>query len=242
MAETKTDQKLANSIFDTHIIHAQPNALRPYPVIVMKMSADIADAPHPPHYKDVAVDDNLVITRVKIAASRSGGWAWAASKIKKDGICVEIGVDHGDGIERWLTGEPAVVIGVDPWLSLEWDSWFSQSQKQMDARHAMVVNRFKDKPVSIVRETSDGFFSKLPSDFRADWWFIDGDHREEPCYKDICSALKFSNHGAWIFCDDIDCGKWAEPIGNALKRFMAEHGDEVELVWDKSSPVAIRVK
>lgn len=240
MSENK--ENLAPSEFDTHMTHIMPGGVRPYPVLCLKISGDTPQAPHPPHYTDIKLDDDMVLKRVKVAMSRVAGWAWAAGKIKPDGICVEIGVDYGDGIARWLTGKPAIVIGVDPWLSMEWDDWFNQAQKEMDARYAGVVKRYAGKPVSIVRSTSDEFFAKLDPGFRADWWFIDGDHREEPCYRDIANAIAFSNRGAWIMLDDIDCARWAKDIGAALDRIIRVYGDEVECVWRHSSPAVLRVR
>lgn len=217
------------------------NAIRRYGL----MSLDIKcpyDITHPPLFDQVQTSEGSIVNALKRAIMRHVGWEWAVQRIKENGICVEIGVDHGDGIERALAGKPAVIIGVDPWLSMEWDSWFSQEQSIMDERFRLVERRFADNPVVLERKTSDQFFAELPKEFMADWWFIDGDHREEPCYRDFVNALKFSNPGAWIFGDDIDCARWAKDIGAAYGKLVKTHGHLFDVVWDKSSPLALRVK
>lgn len=238
MAETETGSKLVPQELWCNVVQMQIGGVRPYPVITMKFDYP---ADRPPMWHEVGIDADFAIRRLKCAISRSAGWAFAASKITKDSVCVEIGVDKGDGLARWITQDPAVLVGVDPWLSVDWDSWFDQPQNEMDARYEAVKKRFANNPaVVLARKTSDEFFASMP--MKADWWFIDGDHREEPCYRDLCNALKWSNPGAWIFADDIDCGAWAEPIGNALKRFVDKNKDSVELVWKGCSPAVIRVK
>lgn len=79
--------------------------------------------------------------------------------------------------------------------------------------------------VTIHRMTSDEWFESYDGEL-LDWIYVDGDHSEEGCYKDLCNALKVVKPGGQILGDDY---KW-NPLGPgkkgvtaAVNKFLDEH-------------------
>jgi len=187
-----------------------------------------------------------VVPPVAHAIMRRAIYMWAFSNVcEKGGIGIEIGVDYGDGLDLLLEqNEPSLVMGVDPWLSFEWDPWFKQPQEQMDARYKLVCERFKnDERVQIIRSTSDDFFAKLDTAVTgfADFVHVDGDHREEPACRDIIGAYHALRVGGILIIDDVHLKSWTGTVKPAVDRAIAALGSDVlEVVHDSTDPVIYR--
>jgi len=202
---------------------------------------DFRSMSRPPLRDEVGITPDLFMGQLSGNVAKFVGLNWAVGFIPEGGVAVEIGCDFGDGLERMRHSGAKSILGIDPYVSVEWDGWFNSPQDEMDARYRLTRNRFKnDERVAIVRITSDDLFEGLPSGFTADWWFIDGDHREEPCYRDICNCFKHTKAGGHVCIDDVDCRDWSAGINSAVDRFLAKHDGEVEVVWRASSPAVLR--
>lgn len=168
---------------------------------------------------------------------------WLAQQVLcKGGVGLEIGVDYGDGAQLWLKSEPSRLYLVDPWVTGE-DGWYSQDQDAMDERYEGVVKRFEDKDaVEVVRMTSDAAFETLFSDTQfLDWVHVDGDHEEEPTYRDLENSWARLKVGGVLMLDDVHCALWQKKIRAARDRFLANHAGEYEgPLVDHSDPWAIR--
>lgn len=182
---------------------------------------------------DVDLPENsrtAIVDSARSIIARMINIQWSINQVSRGDICVEIGVDHGDGIDRLLKTDASKIIGVDPWLSVDWDPWFNSGQEHLDARADYVKNKFSGNDrVEIRREMSSSFFESLDPSFRADWWFIDGDHREEGAYLDICGAIDHSDPGALIIVDDVNLRLWGKPIQAAIARVVDKYGKNIKV-------------
>ena len=221
------------------LVAIQDGGLRQYPIIELTFNGELPS----PFEPSQIVLDSKIHPCISSHVSRWSGYEWMMSKMNKGDVGLEIGVDYGDGIARWLETEPSRIVGVDPWIRSGHETWYSQSQDEMDKRYGLVVDRFfKNINVAIYRGTSDDYFGELIPTFKFDWIYIDGDHRHEAVYHDLCNCLNHVKSGSWIFGDDILCDVWGKEVGPALDRFLAEYGHRVECIWRKSNPFALLVK
>lgn len=69
-----------------------------------------------------------------------------------------------------------------------------------DRIYKHVVDKFKGKPVTIHRMTTDQFFEELDEDL--DWIYVDASHAYEQCLKDLRNSLFAVKSGGLIFGDD----------------------------------------
>ena len=175
------------------------------------------------------------------ATHRMLGYAYIANVlIGKGSTGAEIGVDVGDGLRTWLTADPGKIFAVDPWERADWDEWFGCTQCQMDERYKNVLDCFAgDDRVEIIRMSSADWFETSESS-SLDWCHIDGDHREDGCYQDLCSAHRCVKGGGYIFVDDTRCRKWRDGIALAMKRFEQD-GHRCDIVYANCDPVVLRV-
>jgi hypothetical protein len=217
----------------------QKGGIRDYNLCDLKLEAS-GNYPRPALPHELSMPD--INLRVRAIACRATGWLWSYQFINENSVCVEIGCDKGDGLERLKDTNAAKIIGVDPFIGADWDKWFDAPQDYMDMRYNMCKTRGeRDVRVEVVRAKSDDWFAGLPAGFKADWWYVDGDHREEAVYNDLCNCLRHSNAGAHIFLDDVDCGDWAAQIVPAWLRFKANHADKIKVLWESTSPAAFEV-
>ena len=94
---------------------------------------------------------------------------------------LEIGVWHGDSL---FSVDINNKIGVDPHFAFD----------------KATVN---DQNVTLVEDTSDNFFSKLPRNTEFDIVFLDGAHIFEQTYRDLCNVLLYSKKNSVILIDDV---------------------------------------
>lgn len=157
--------------------------------------------------------------------------------IPKNAIGAEIGVWKGEFSSEILRHtNPKKLILIDPWkyrseneYSLRWYGGDKMSQKKMDQIYEDVVEWHGEDPrVKIIRGTVDDL-SEL-----VDWIYIDGDHSEEPCYKDLMTSFPYVK--SLIIVDDFE---WSG-VQNAVRRFQQEHPDVSIEVPPNSNQCIIR--
>lgn len=218
----------------------QSGGLRPYHVTTVRV--DTSCMTKPMDIGGMDISPSGAVGKINRACVRMVSMLWSATLIQEGDSVLEIGVDFGDGISRYLKRNPSLVVGVDPYMSSSDDSWYGQPQDQMDARFQIVKNRFSEnKNFILVREESDTFFSKLDSKVKYNFIYIDGLHTEEACLSDLRNAFKHAATGAYILCDDVDDRRWGRGISSAWKRFKDEHEGKINVLWDVTSPAMCRV-
>lgn len=128
----------------------------------------------------------------------------------RGGRCVEVGVFQGDFSEEILKRGPSALYLVDPWLNQSRDVYpddhANMAQSEFDRIHGSVVERFKGKPVCVVRQTSyeasqgfaNGYF---------DFAYIDAIHTFESCLCDCLSWWPKVKPGGWL-CGHDYTGKY----------------------------------
>ena len=189
---------------------------------------EVADITRKPTLEDAYANAAQCLLGLAKSIHRRCTYEWAFETHLVDGCRgVEIGVDFGDGIAQFLSRRnPAMITGVDPWLSQGWDPWFSQPQKEMDYRHEFVCSRFKDaNNVTIVRAISDEFFERffaLGGEGTLDFVHVDGDHREEQATKDLINADKALRVGGIMLIDDVFLESWTGSVAPAVKAALQD--------------------
>lgn len=73
-------------------------------------------------------------------------------------------------------------------------------EKFYDNVYKEVVEKFKNKPVTIHRMSTKEFFKKFNE--KVDWVYVDAAHDHEGCYNDLISSLKIVKFGGYIYGDD----------------------------------------
>lgn len=194
-----------------------------------------------------ALESYGMATKLTAAAAsniqRASGYAYLNSFINEGSVGAEIGVDFGDGALRFLIRNPSRLYLVDPWKPTDaYDPWTDTTAEEMERRYKFVVDRFKlDDRVVVCRQTSALFFGNVP-DGHLDWVYIDGDHGTSAVYKDLLGAFNAVKPGGIISGDDLYTTKWNTHIRAGLDAFLKEHGEFVDVVWDKSDPFILRRK
>jgi hypothetical protein len=130
---------------------------------------------------------------------------------KRHGVCAEVGVWKGDFSHRILQFcRPRELHLVDPWHFAPQfpDRWYggavAQSQQEMDAIMASVVQRFSEsqavqvhrgKSCDVALAFQDGYF---------DWVYIDGDHSYKAVLSDLEAWYPKVRPGGYLALDDLD--------------------------------------
>jgi hypothetical protein len=137
--------------------------------------------------------------------------------IPKKSIGCEIGVWKGEfSCEILFKTNPEKLILIDPWLHKpEYkERWYGSksSQDKMDKIYKDVcIWHGTNKVVDIIRGTVDDLKCNV------DWIYIDGDHSEEPCYKDLVTSYPYVKK--MFIVDDYE---W-DGVKNAVKRFKKKY-------------------
>ncbi len=88
-----------------------------------------------------------------------------------------------------------------------------------DARRYASDYGYADRIV-FLNDGSDDFFEKNEETF--DLIVVDGDHKRQGCYRDVCNAWKFLNTGGYMVCDDYQHPRLLEDVGWAIDKFAKE--------------------
>jgi hypothetical protein len=121
---------------------------------------------------------------------------------------VEIGCAAGDFSNQIITVLPIEQhYMVDPWLTEEDNNrsqWFSNANPA-EISYQFVLDRFKDKPVTIARQFSSEFLVKAnEEDLEFDFMYVDGDHHKLPVYKDLIQSYEILKVGGILAGDDYN--------------------------------------
>lgn len=121
---------------------------------------------------------------------------------------MEIGCAAGDFSNQIVTHLPIEHhYMVDPWLTEEDSSrsqWFSNKNPAQES-YDFVIDRFKDKPVTIIREFSYDYLTKAnEEDSEFDFIYVDGDHHKLPVYNDLMQSYKILKVGGILAGDDYN--------------------------------------
>lgn len=155
---------------------------------------------------------------------------------------LEIGVWEGMSLawmmQNVLTHPNSHAVGIDPWVEI--GRWSEESLEQIRQRAVHNLSPWRDRCV-LVRSNSDRAMlhalhtrggSHGMRRNSADVLMVDGDHRAEPVKNDCGLALQLVKPGGWLLFDDVDeSPKKKGHVADGVKMFLAEHGDEVRLLW-----------
>tara|TARA_B110000285_G_C14955554_1_gene528988 strand:- start:352 stop:924 length:573 start_codon:yes stop_codon:yes gene_type:complete len=123
-------------------------------------------------------------------------------------ISLEIGCaagDFSDIIIKTLKIEQHYMV--DPWITEGDDlrsQWFSNNNPA-EISYNFVLDRFKDKPVTIIREYSKEFLTiAKTNELTFDFIYIDGDHHSVPVYLDLLLSYDLLKPGGILAGDDYN--------------------------------------
>lgn len=148
----------------------------------------------------------------------------------------EIGVHLGEFSKKILrVVRPTELHLVDPWLYQDGEKYDmalyggkSGGQKEMDERHAGVVQAFaqeiESKSVFVHRLDSVSAL-KAMQEASLDWVYIDGNHLYEFVRADLEASFRVVRAGGWITGDDyIVSNWWGDGVIRAVDNFCKEYG------------------
>jgi len=119
---------------------------------------------------------------------------------------LEIGVAAGDFSNFMLDNLDIIEHHmVDPWIN-EGDhlrsQWFDQDKNDAEQTYMFVLERFKDRPVKIIRKLSNDFFRNNKTKY--DLIYIDGDHHSIPVFNDLKNAMNCLKPNGVLCGDDYN--------------------------------------
>jgi len=84
------------------------------------------------------------------------------------------------------------------------------------------IRNTKNKPVELKRDTSITVFNGPGfNEFRFDFIYIDGDHREKQIFKDACNSWEVLKEGGHILFDDYG---WRDETKRGINKFLKRYG------------------
>ena len=167
-------------------------------------------------------------------------------ELPRGSVGCEVGVWKGDfsrEISRIV--KPRRLYLVDPWL-FQPDypgTWYggsiAKSQRDMDAIHESVVQRFvNDKNVCVISMKTEDLSDEIP-DEHLDWVYIDGNHEYDHVLRDLETYFTKVKRNGIICGDDYDRNKENNyPITRAVSEFLK--AGTCELLWTKKNQFFLR--
>ena len=175
-----------------------------------------------------------------LAASGIEGWMqedelrWLAATAKDKKLIVEFGSHCGKSTRALADNSPegSLVIAVDPWSG----DYFDESGKKVEVLGGSRFNDFQQNLFNHINLGKVQPVRKLSTEFRlegqkADFVFIDGDHRYETVVKDIDNALSMAADGAIISGHDYNHEEWPGVAQAVNERFGRENVNLVGTIW-----------
>ncbi len=153
------------------------------------------------------------------------------------GKCLEVGVGFGNNSQRIRNHlEPAELHLVDSWQVMEGSSDL-YTQKNLDEAFAATQEKFANDPSVIIhRGLSQVVLKELPR-AHFDMIYIDADHTEEACYRDLLLSEPLLKADGYL-CghdyteypnnDDAAVARGGYGVINAVDRFCRERGWQME--------------
>ncbi len=141
-------------------------------------------------------------------------------RIPEGSVGIEIGVWKGDSSEKFLRRASHIHL-VDSWSPIAYEDSKEHGnyenylerystlvgskdpadfQRYYDNIYNNVLERFKDKPVTIHRMSSKEFFNTFKG--KVDWVYVDGDHSYDGCLYDLQQSLNVLKPDGTLFGDD----------------------------------------
>lgn len=163
--------------------------------------------------------------------------------IKRDAVCIEVGVWQGD-LSRQITQLPiSRLYLIDPWKSINdvEGRLHNTDQKILDDIYNKVRRRFFfNKKVQLIRKFSADAMSDI-KDGSADWIYIDGNHSYEFVKEDLNGWWPKLKSGGYLCGDDYINGKYQVEqlkfgVVQAVDEFREEKESEIshsELIKDQ---------
>ncbi len=94
--------------------------------------------------------------------------------------------------------------------------------KMFKGQYDRFIRNTKGKPVELIRKLSINVFNNEGfNEFRFDFIYIDGDHREKAVYKDAIASWEVLQIGGHMLFDDY---KWDEGTKRGIDRFLRKYG------------------
>ena len=164
----------------------------------------------------------------------------AIDMVAENGIGAEIGVHLGDFSSLILTlARPRKLHLIDPWQHVadpnyRWSLYGGEhvTQQDMDARHALVLNKFAREiaagTVEVHRRRSTDAASLL-TDGELDFIYLDGDHTYDAVSSDLKAFFPKVRQGGLIIGDDYHLrGWWQDGVVRAFNEFIVTTKSMVE--------------
>ncbi len=93
--------------------------------------------------------------------------------------------------------------------------------KMFKGQYDRFIRNTKGKPVELIRKLSTEVFTDDFNQFRFDFIYVDGDHREKAVFKDAVSSWEVLQIGGYMLFDDY---KWDEGTKRGIDRFLRKYG------------------
>jgi FkbM family methyltransferase len=84
----------------------------------------------------------------------------------------------------------------------------------------------RNYPIELIRKRSIDSFQQL-SDYRFDFIYVDGDHRENEVFMDGCNSFRLCKIGGHILFDDYE---WREETKRGIDKFIDAHAGKIQVV------------
>jgi FkbM family methyltransferase len=127
-----------------------------------------------------------------------------------------------------LLSKEGRIICIDPLPDDHNELPFGEDNKIFEGQYQRFIRNTKGRPVELIRMRSDVAF-KTPgfSDYRFDFIYIDGDHREDAVFKDGSNAFRCCRVGGYILFDDYE---WREETKRGINGFLTGYAPFIEVI------------
>ncbi len=100
--------------------------------------------------------------------------------------------------------------------------------KQFKGQYDRFIRNTRDKPVELIRMTSNKAFKQQRFDwYKFDLVYIDGDHRPTQVYQDGCNAFKCLAEDGFILFDDYEWGD----VSKGVDKFITMHKTQIKVIF-----------
>lgn len=153
--------------------------------------------------------------------------------IKKQTICVEIGVRHGTFSDRILKIlKPKHLYLIDPYLVYTEYSQY-QNQTFQNGRHKYIQNKYKkqieNNQITIIRNFSENVYYKFNNNF-INFLYIDGNHDYNYVKNDLNLYYSKIAKNGYISGDDYER---IDGVARAVDEFIKQKNSEIKLILIK---------
>lgn len=150
-----------------------------------------------------------------------------------DKIVIEVGSREGNYANHLLMQKPRILHLVDLWAEQPPEIYQDKrktNQEGWDKMYLGVVERFKNNPNVFLHR---GYSLEIAKTFHpefADLIYIDANHKEQPCYEDICAWWPIVKPGGWMCGHDYIMPPTWSGVYPAVNRWLAENNRKLDLL------------